>query len=434
MESPLWIVITAGLLITLFWRSHQWSRLMDLLQNLAEAVDKRQPFLVEQEASRLLSNKELRSLQHSLNKLITSHVKDSRRRIENAQLIKTMLDRVEEALFVIRSDNRIVLSNKAAQRFFAQDGERLIGQHIDGLLHSAKLLEYLQDIRNGRKLSQEAIEVRRASGSSWFQISAAPLPDAFKEHHRVFMVLYDITRIKRLEEVRTEFVANVSHELRTPLTVIRGFVDMLAADVDSMNQKQRRGFLKRIQKNVQRLHYLIEDLFLLSRLELEPQTFIQREPYSLKMLITEVVDDYRSRYQAHSLPLISELDPEPIEVPLDPLRIKQVFENLLDNAHCYAKGAKRITVVVKAEKDYVVCSVQDDGCGIPPTALPHIFERLYRVDRDRSRESGGTGLGLSIVKHIVQQHGGSVAARSTEGIGTRIEFTLPRRRDAGFSL
>ena len=400
---------------------------MRLLRDLTETVDKRQSFLVGQESGRFLRNKDLQAFQFSLRKLIESYAKNRQRHIDSNELIGTMLERSEEAIFIISSDNHVILSNNAAERFFAQEGESLKGRHINGLTHSTKLLNYLRSVREGHKVSQEAIEVevRRLEQTYWFQVSAAALSGTSRDQDRIFIVLYNITRLKQLEELRTEFVANVSHELRTPLTVIRGFVDTLNDDAGHVTPEERRGFLKRIQKNVVRLHRLVEDLLLLSRLELEPQSFIKREPFSLKVLIAEVVDQHYSRYGADALSIITDPGVKTLMVPLDPLRISQVFENLLNNAQHYAKGATRIVISIKVEDDYVRCSVEDDGCGIPAASLPHIFERLYRVDRARSRETGGTGLGLSIVKHIVQQHGGVVEPHSIEGVGTRIEFTLP---------
>jgi signal transduction histidine kinase len=201
--------------------------------------------------------------------------------------------------------------------------------------------------------------------------------------------LHDITQLKALERMRTEFVANVSHELRTPVTIIKGFSDTLLEDSE-LSPQERDRFLQKIQKNVIRLHHLLEDLLTLSRMESKADP-LQRERQSLNTLVTEICDNFRGRMPEGQV-LRAELDTGAPPLDLDSLRITQVLENLLDNALRHARDMRHLTVRTSVVGEQVRCYVEDDGCGIPARDLPHIFERFYRVDKGRSRELGGTGL------------------------------------------
>jgi signal transduction histidine kinase len=239
------------------------------------------------------------------------------------------------------------------------------------------------------------------------------------------LVMHDITKLKELEVMRREFVANVSHELRTPLTIIKGFAETLVDD-ETIKPQPRLRFLEKILNNAERLHVLVEDLLTISRLESRPE---QIEPFeqSLEALFDEVADNYRSRLESEKQSIRVSVDGTIGPVSFDRYRIHQVLDNLIENAFRYAPDFTEIVLEAKlsADKRKVVCSVIDDGPGIPEKDLPHLFERFYRVDKGRSRERGGTGLGLSIVKHIVQQHGGSISAESKLAQATSMIFTLP---------
>ncbi len=259
----------------------------------------------------------------------------------------------------------------------------------------------------------------------WVEISGAPLAAGAPDGQKLCLfVLHDITRLKDLEKVRREFVANVSHELRTPLTVIKGFAETLIEDDDRLSREDRLRFLEKIKRQTYRLVALVNDLLALSRLESDHHKLDLR-PQSLKSLIDETVAEYTERFREAGVTLELDLRHTDDILPLDALKISQVFQNLIDNCFRYAKGFTRVRILTRQEDDCVRVTVEDNGCGIPANDVPHIFERFYRVDKGRSRESGGTGLGLSIVKHIVQQHGGEASCESEERGGTRIHFTVP---------
>ena len=234
--------------------------------------------------------------------------------------------------------------------------------------------------------------------------------------------------VDRLEKVRRDFVANVSHELRTPVAIVKGFAETLEDDYDELSGKKRREFIGKIRKNSDRLCSLVEDLLQLAELE-SPSHELRREPGSLATVARVVTDRFGERIDQETQSIRLELAEEAEPIHFDSVKIERVIENLLDNALLYARGFSVITIRTIIDDDVrgIRCEVEDDGCGIPEKDLPHLFERFYRVDKGRSRESGGTGLGLSIVKHMVELHGGSVAVRSELDKGTTFAFSLPCR-------
>jgi two-component system phosphate regulon sensor histidine kinase PhoR len=234
-------------------------------------------------------------------------------------------------------------------------------------------------------------------------------------------------KLKQLDRMKSQFFANITHELRTPLAVIKGYVETLVDGHDSVTAVDREKFLKTIQRHTERLNSLLEDLLALSRLE-SGQNALARERCDLPALLAATLEEMRSMPAAvgHSIEL--RVDPAVGLVLVDPLKLGQVFENLVGNAFKYTPRGSRIELTARIHPaDTIEVCVRDDGPGIPAEDLPHVFERFYRVDKGRSREKGGTGLGLSIVKHIVQLHGGRVWAESRVGEGTAFFFTLPGR-------
>jgi two-component system, OmpR family, phosphate regulon sensor histidine kinase PhoR len=227
-------------------------------------------------------------------------------------------------------------------------------------------------------------------------------------------------------EVRKNFVANVSHELRTPVAIVKGFAETLDDSYDELSGKKRREFIGKIRKNSDRLCSLVEDLLHLAELE-SPSHTLRPEPSSLSVVVRTVADRLGEGLDLNTQRIRLELAEERKSMSFDPLRVECVVENLLSNALRYARDSSEIIIrtIFDEELKWLRCEVQDDGCGIPEKDLPHIFERFYRVDKGRSRDSGGTGLGLSIVKHIVDLHGGDVSVRSEIGKGTTFSFTLP---------
>jgi two-component system phosphate regulon sensor histidine kinase PhoR len=238
------------------------------------------------------------------------------------------------------------------------------------------------------------------------------------------LVFHDLTRLKQLESTRQEFVANVSHELRTPLSLIKGFVETLLDGAKNDPELSTR-FLHTIEKHTDRLTYLIEDLLTISRLE-SGQIVMNRHEVGLQEEVAQVIDDLQARAADKNTSLRNEI-PADLQARADTDRLQQVLFNLVENAIKYGRTEGTVTIGGKVNEDSKAeLWVKDDGPGIPPESKERIFERFYRVDRARSRETGGTGLGLAIVKHIVQAHGGEVWVKSELGQGATFFFTLPQ--------
>jgi two-component system phosphate regulon sensor histidine kinase PhoR len=241
----------------------------------------------------------------------------------------------------------------------------------------------------------------------------------------VVAVLHDITRLKELENIRKDFVANVSHELRTPLTSIRGFAETLLDGALEDSNNNRR-FVEIIKSHALRLSDLTMDLLTLATLESESFQ-LKPEAIDVPALVHEVLESFRPLGHTKRQELEAVIEPGLPPIKADRDRIRQVLINLLDNAVKFTPEEGRISVEVclNAEGTGVELHVKDRGIGIPSSDLPRIFERFYRVDKARSREQGGTGLGLAIVKHIVEAHRGHVSVKSTLGQGSDFCVTLP---------
>ena len=322
----------------------------------------------------------------------------------------------------------IEYANESAQRLF-QHGRLLKGARLESALRSTSLLEFLNAPRDADDRARSQITLERRGETLWFEISRSRVNGVGHEGtSSTLLVMHDITRLKSLEMVRRDFVANVSHELRTPLTIIKGFAETLVDDNATLSVEVRARFLDKIVNNAERLHVLVEDLLTLSRLESKPDQ-IEPTTHSLRQLLSDTLENYRGRLDVARQNMLLEFDDRVGDFAFDRFRINQVVDNLIENVFRYAPDFSLLTIRVDYDdtEQMVLCSVQDDGPGIPEKDVDHIFERFYRVDKGRSRETGGTGLGLSIMKHIVQLHGGSVSAESTVGKGTTIHFSLPYR-------
>ena len=417
------ITLGVALLFAIFslWRQHQATR------RLHNALLRKQPCLRESENA--IDSGDWDHLCHAANELIEEVNRLQLLRSGQLTQLEATLGSLQEAVLIVNSTNHILLSNSALDAMFPRV-TNILGQRLELILHSAVFLDYVTAVRQNTAQAQFEVEFVDGNRSIWVEVTGTNIPSlsSSKEPWALF-VLHDITKQKKLEAVRKDFVANVSHELRTPLSVIKGYVETLVDDHQSLPPDDRDRFLRTIQRHTERLNSLLEDLLTLSRLEsINPG--LRRETADLAALLNSILEDYRARPTSAGHELSTIIDPSIGALLIDPLKITQVLENLIDNAIKYTPKGSHIEVSAKQRENIIEICVRDNGLGIPEADLPHIFERFYRVDKGRSRDKGGTGLGLSIVKHIVQLHGGQVRAESKLGQGTAFYFTLPQRQNS----
>jgi two-component system phosphate regulon sensor histidine kinase PhoR len=334
--------------------------------------------------------------------------------IESRRLeLAAILDSMQEAVVAITAEGLVRWSNVVMQQ--------IAGMEIRPgrpLVHSLRDPDVLACVRD----ALQSGEVRFGRASSLapgriFEINAAPLPSG-----GALVVLHDVSQIEAAEKSRRDFIANVSHELRTPLTSIQGYVETLVED-PAPRPETTREFLGIILKNAARMNRLTEDLLALASVE-SPDYKLTLQPTRASALVHDAIESLGGMVVESKVKLESAGAPETL-VMADPDAMNQVFGNLIENALKYGKSGKRIRVGARLLDTEVEFTVQDFGPGIAFEHLDRIFERFYRVDKARSRESGGTGLGLAIVQHIVQAHGGRLWAESELGKGAQFKFTLP---------
>lgn len=414
------ITLGAALLVALssLWRQHQAAH------RLHNALLRKQPLL--REPKRGFGSNDWEHLRLAANELIAEVNRLQQLRSGQLTQLEVTLGSLQEAVLIVDSLNHILLANSALHEIFPR-ATNILGQRLELILQSASFLQYVESVRKKEAQPQYEIEFAEGNRSIWVEVTGTTIPSLNGEKDPwALFVLHDITKQKRLEAVRKDFVANVSHELRTPLSVIKGYIETLVDGHHDMPLDDRERFMRTIQRHTERLNSLLEDLLTLSRLEsINPG--LRRESTDLAHLLKGIFDDYLSRPSSADHKLSASIDPAAGTLLIDPLKITQVVENLIDNALKYTPKGSHIDISAQLRENRTEISVRDNGPGIPEADIPHIFERFYRVDKGRSRDKGGTGLGLSIVKHIVQLHGGQVWVESKLGQGTAFHFSLPLR-------
>jgi two-component system phosphate regulon sensor histidine kinase PhoR len=333
------------------------------------------------------------------------------------QTLVTLLNSMQEPVIAVSQDGRVLWANQRMERLLPS-GIRL----GEPLVQSARAPEILRAVQTA--LETRDIEVARAAkifSGRVFDLTAAPMPGG-----GVVAVMHDQTEIERVEKTRRDFIANVSHELRTPLTSIQGYAETVL-DHEALSESARE-FLEIIRKNAMRMARLTEDLLVLARVESGERNF-KLEEVTPQELLDDAVQTFQEIADSRGIEL-AVMNTATSAVAVDRDAIHQVFGNLIDNAMKYGGDGHKILVGACETGDGVEFFVRDFGAGIPSEHLPRLFERFYRVDKARSRESGGTGLGLAIAKHVVRAHGGGIKAESELNHGSTFYFTLPRQEVA----
>jgi two-component system phosphate regulon sensor histidine kinase PhoR len=334
---------------------------------------------------------------------------------------EVVFNSMAEGILLLDINGRIRLYNQAFSKLF-QVNTDVRGQTILEALRSPELAAVQSSLRSRGALDSFELDLPGLN-SPRIEVKASTVLGEHRHGHGAVLVFHDITRLRRLESTRREFVANVSHELRTPLSMIKGYVEtLLDKGVEDTDVVQR--FLQTIKKHTDRLTFLIEDLLTLSHLE-SGQTAMKFAPVKVRPVVQRTIDDLNALAGQRKVSLENGV-PAELAARADGDRIQQVLFNLVENAIKYGKAGGHVKIRACPVSDSKVqVAVADDGPGIPVEARDRVFERFYRIDRARSRETGGTGLGLAIVKHIIQAHGGTVWVESELERGATFFFTLP---------
>jgi two-component system phosphate regulon sensor histidine kinase PhoR len=328
-------------------------------------------------------------------------------------------------LILINKKGDISLINRTCHEIFEEDTDLWLNQLYHDVIKHKELIKIVQTIFITEKKQRMQIHFPVHLEVRHFEVYGAPVMSSREKLKGIVLVLHDITELKKLEQVRTDFVANVSHELKTPVTSIKGFTETLldgAMNTESLREK----FLTIISKESERLQSLIQDLLDLSRIE---QSYFQLnwQKTNLKLTIEEAIELLKRKAREKQIELEVMVEGD-VTFDGDAERIKQIAINLINNGIMYTPVGGVIRVFLKGEEEKVQLQISDTGVGISEKELPRIFERFYRVDRARSRNSGGTGLGLAIVKHLVEAHHAKIAVESEVGKGTTFTILFKRNR------
>jgi len=363
---------------------------------------------------------EIGELANTLNKM-AQDIEDKIKEIKTQnQKLAAIFNSMIEGVIVVDKKGRIISINPTIEKIFGISKKDAEGKIFLEAIRNNDIPEVINAVlRKGEGSSAELTLMYPVS--KIFEVNATPIFDN-NEVTGCLVVVHDITEIRRLETIRSDFIANVSHELKTPLTSIKGFVEtLLEGALD--DKENNRSFLTIIQEHAERLNNLVNDLLSLSHLE-SNEIVLEKEDINLRQQVEGVILGFKSQLKKKNIEVKDELLAN-LSIKADKNRIEQVFTNLIDNAIKFNKEKGFVRIYSQDVNGKTKLIVEDSGIGIPKKDITRIFERFYRVDKARSRELGGTGLGLSIVKHIVELHNGSVGVESTEGFGSKFWIILP---------
>jgi two-component system phosphate regulon sensor histidine kinase PhoR len=337
--------------------------------------------------------------------------------------LETVLAGMLEGVIAVDNEERIIKMNAAAAEFFKFGPDKYQGRDLQEVIRNSALQQFVHQSISSQDPKEDDISLYH-NGEKTLNLQSSPLLDANKAHIGTLVVFNDVTQLRRLEDMRRDFVANVSHEIKTPLTAIKGFVETLyQGNVDDADEVQR--FLGIIQKHVDRLSSIVEDLLSLSKIEQQDEhKAIKRKKGFIKDVFNSVTQICRSKAEEKNIRISTDCGDQ-ISGVFDATLLEQAVVNLLDNAIKYSEPKSTIHLSARQHNSEIQIKVEDQGIGIAKKHLPRLFERFYRVDKARSRTMGGTGLGLAIVKHIAQAHSGNVTVHSKLGKGSTFTIHLP---------
>ncbi|PTL39864.1 two-component system histidine kinase PnpS [Alkalicoccus saliphilus] len=335
--------------------------------------------------------------------------------------LETLIENMGSGLILINEKGDITLMNRSSSAIFEAEADKWLNKTYYDVIDNKKIIRFVQELFLTERPLRKQIRWSEGIYIRHFDVHGAPIIGQDNKLKGIVLVFHDITELKKLEQARKDFVANVSHELKTPVTSLKGFTETLL-DGAMNDEELREKFLTIIARESGRLEDLITDLLELSRIEGEHFQLDWQE-VDLSELVSEAVTMLSEKASAKKMNLKTKVDGD-VVIPGDPARLKQVMINLINNAVVYTPAGGEVIVRIRGQKENVIMEVSDTGIGISKKEIPRIFERFYRVDRARSRNSGGTGLGLAIVKHLAEAHHANLSVESRPGKGTtfRIEF------------
>jgi two-component system, OmpR family, phosphate regulon sensor histidine kinase PhoR len=338
--------------------------------------------------------------------------------------IEVILSSMEEGILAVDKDERIISLNRAAEKIFEVKRTDAQGHTIQEAIRNRTFHDFISDVIKGSNPVEKEITLYPGE-EKYINGHGTRLVDSSGKEIGALIVLNDVTRLKRLENIRRDFVANVSHEIKTPITAIKGFVETLK-DVGVDSEEDRERFLTIISKHVNRLEAIIDDLLKLSRIERdgESEDGIRIDKENIYNILETAVQVCLPNAEAKNIKMDFICD-RMLSAKVNASLLEQAVVNLLDNAVKYSDSGTKVSVKASMNDKTMSIEVSDQGRGIEKEHLPRLFERFYRVDKARSRQQGGTGLGLAIVKHITQAHGGSVSVESTPGKGSVFTIRIP---------
>ncbi|WP_394119682.1 two-component system histidine kinase PnpS [Planococcus donghaensis] len=423
-KTDIWMILFLTFAVALFFSAIVGSRIIEVnIQPIENATETAMELVKGNYRARASESNALGSveLSRTINVLARNLQEITAMRGMEQERLKTLIENMGSALIMIDKQGAVSLVNKPFLDEFGLSTENTLGKFYKEIHVPSELEDFIENVFMMETHSRAQIEFLSGLNLKNLNVYGAPV---IGEHERwlgIVIVFHDITELKRLEQIRKDFVANVSHELRTPVTSIKGFSETLL-DGAYQDTETLLSFLEIVHSESNRLEMLINDLLDLSNVE-QSGFEVNAQPTDMKAAINRAVEMIQPKLDEKSIRL--NLEVKPVTVLGDANRLIQVVMNLLINAVTYSSNHTEITIRLFIKDEQAVIQVEDQGIGIESSEIGRLFERFYRVDRARSRNSGGTGLGLSIVKHLIEAHNGKVEVDSQVGVGTTFTIYLP---------
>lgn len=423
--NQLWTVLIIGLLVLFIVAAFISYRIALSLTRPLEQITKvaqRIKQLDYKARVKVRKQDEVGELGHAINAMAESLEVQMTRIRQNESQLESVLDNMINGVMMIDPTGRIVLMSKRAEEILGFSARELVGRNYAEAKQQYELSQLIQEALASREHIKEEITFYFPE-ERLLELNLVPIHQENNEFSGLLLVLQDVTAIRRLERMRSEFVANVSHELKTPIAAVKGFAETLLGGAVN-DEETARSFLQIIFDESDRLNRLIGDILALSKIE-SKRVPLYFSPVELDSFMLKTVTMMETEAARKSIKLDLQME-NGLYVEADEDRLRQIMMNVIANGINYTPEGGKVSVNIRSlDEDHIRIQISDTGIGIPKKDLPRIFERFYRVDKARSRSSGGTGLGLSIVKHLIELHKGTISVTSEVGNGSTFVIELP---------